>query len=174
MTQQQSPKCPCSKFQKKGKISLNHKLKINDSSTNCFSKLNPFIHRIMLVDCREEAVLEQNHILSLFSIFNFNYNFKCNGIFQLVVSSLATRCPCLQWRFPEKDHEGEPNRTREYGRSQHRIRDEKEFKWLKKITLARQLAISKVPTVSIFEAMIGMPRYVCFELRNLISRYKST
>lgn len=41
-------------------------------------------------------------------------------------------------------------------------------------TLERAAAISKVPTVSMFEAMMGIPRMVCFELRNLISRYKST
>lgn len=43
-----------------------------------------------------------------------------------------------------------------------------------KFTLAKALAISNVPTVSMLEAMIGTPRYVFLELRNLISLCNST
>ena len=40
---------------------------------------------------------------------------------------------------------------------------------LRILTFASVFAISKVPTVSMFEAMIGIPLYVCLELRNVIS-----
>ena len=36
-------------------------------------------------------------------------------------------------------------------------------------TFANVFAISKVPTVSMFDAMIGIPLYVCLELRKVIS-----
>lgn len=37
------------------------------------------------------------------------------------------------------------------------------------VTFEKAAAISNVPTVSIFEAIIGTPLKVCFEFRNLIS-----
>lgn len=43
-----------------------------------------------------------------------------------------------------------------------------------KSTLASWMAISKVPTVSMFEAMIGMPSYDFLLLRNVNWRVKST
>lgn len=41
-------------------------------------------------------------------------------------------------------------------------------------TFERTLAISKVPTVSIFDAITGMPLYVFLEFRNVIVRTRST
>lgn len=41
-------------------------------------------------------------------------------------------------------------------------------------TLQRTLAISKVPTVSILAAMMGIPVYICFELRNEKDLVRST
>lgn len=42
------------------------------------------------------------------------------------------------------------------------------------LTFPRAAAISNVPTVSIFDAIIGIPWYVRLELRNVICRNKST
>lgn len=42
------------------------------------------------------------------------------------------------------------------------------------LTLQRTFAISKVPTVSILAAIMGMPLYVCFELRNEKDLVRST
>jgi len=50
----------------------------------------------------------------------------------------------------------------------------KQYSIIIRLTLANEAAISKVPTVSMLDAIIGIPRKVCFELRKRISRYKST
>lgn len=42
------------------------------------------------------------------------------------------------------------------------------------LTFPKASAISKVPTVSMFEAIIGIPRYVLFEFLNVMFLVKST
>jgi len=42
------------------------------------------------------------------------------------------------------------------------------------LTLLRTCAISKVPVVSMLAAMMGMPVYVCLELRNVKVLWRST
>lgn len=42
------------------------------------------------------------------------------------------------------------------------------------LTLQRTFAISKVPTVSILAAIMGMPLYICFEFRNKKDLVRST
>lgn len=41
-------------------------------------------------------------------------------------------------------------------------------------TFDKAFAISNVPTVSILDAITGIPLYVCLELRNVISLKRST